>query len=64
MWLYCIVMFWFVLSLKSLIATFSQSCVSLALVALNRGCGTPLLVLRLFRFMLAKESKQGLVFLP
>ena len=49
-------MFWFVLSVKSLIAAFSQSPVSLALVASNRGCGTPLLVARVLLFMLGKDS--------
>ena len=36
MWLDRIMMFWFVLSLKSLFAAISQSSVSLALVAPNR----------------------------
>ena len=44
LWLDRIMMFRFVLSLKSLIAPISQSSVSLALVAPNRGCRTPLLV--------------------
>ena len=48
--------FWFVLSLKSLIAAISQSSVSLALVAPNRGCGTPRLVPRVSLFRLVKDS--------
>ena len=48
-------MFWFVLSLKSLIAAISQSSVSLALVAPNRGCGTLLLVPRVWLWMLGKD---------
>ena len=49
-------MFWFMLSLKSPIAAISQSSVSLALVAHNRGCGTPHLVPSVWLFMLGKDS--------
>ena len=49
-------MYWFVLSLKSPIAAISQSSVSLALVAQNRGCATPLLVPRIWLFMKGKDS--------
>ena len=37
-------------------AAISHSSVSLALVAPNRGCGTPLLVPRVWLFMLGKDS--------
>ena len=49
-------MFWFVMSLKSLIVAISQSSLSLALVATNKGCGTPLLVPRVWLIMLGKDS--------
>ena len=49
-------MFWFVLSLNSLIAAISYSSVSLALVAPNRGRGTPHLVHRVWLFMLGNDS--------
>ena len=49
-------MFWFVLSLKSLIAAISQSFAALALVAPNRGCGTPHLVPRGWLILLGKDS--------
>ena len=55
LWLDQIIMFWFVLSLKSLIAAISQSSVSLALVAPNRGCRT-LLVPTVWLCMLRKDS--------
>ena len=51
-----VMVFWFVLGLKSLIAAVSQSSVSLALVASNRGWGTPHLVPRVSLFMLGKYS--------
>ena len=51
LWLDPIIMFWFVLSLKSLIAAISQSPVSLALVAPNRGWGTPHLVPRVWLYV-------------
>ena len=54
LWLDLIMMFWFVLSLMSLIAAISQSSVSLALVAHNRR--TPLLVPSVWLFMLGKDS--------
>ena len=44
LWLDQIMMIWFVLSLKYLIAAISQSCISVALVSPNRGCRTPILV--------------------
>ena len=56
LWLDQIMMFWFVLSLKSLIAAISQSSVSLALVAPNRGCGTLFPVRRVWLIMLGKDS--------
>ena len=46
LWRDQIMMFWFVLSLQSLIAAISQSCISVALVSPNRGCRAPLLVSR------------------
>ena len=49
-------MFWFVPSLKSLIAAISQSSVSLALVAPNTDCRTLLLVHRVWLCMLGKDS--------
>ena len=49
-------MFWFVLILNSLIAAISQSFVSLVLVATSRGCGTPLLVPRVWLCMIGKDS--------
>ena len=49
-------MFWFVLSLKSLIVAISQHFVSLALVAPNRGRGTLHMVPRVWLFMLGKDS--------
>ena len=48
--------FWLVLSPKSLIAVISQRSESLAVVAPNRGCGTLLLVPRVWPFMLGKDS--------
>ena len=43
-------------SLKSLIAVISQISVSLALVATNRGRGTPHMVPTVWLFMLGKDS--------
>ena len=56
LWLDLIMMFWFVFSLKSMIAAISQSSVSLALVAPNRGCRIPLLVSRILFFILVEDS--------
>ena len=47
---------WFLLSLKSLIATISQSYVSLDLVVHSRGFRTPLLVPQKWHFLLGKDS--------
>ena len=51
-----IMLFWYVLILKSLFAAISQSYVSLVLAAPNRSGETPLLVPRLWLFMLRKDS--------
>ena len=61
LWLDRIMMFWFVLSLKSKFKVFglsrvSQSSISLALVASKKGCGTVVLGPRVWLFMLGKES--------
>ena len=65
MWLHGI-MFWFVLSLKSLIAAaISQSSVALALVVPNRGRGTPHLVPRVcLRMIPLLPAEEVGVFLP
>ena len=68
LWLDRIMMLWFVLSLKSLIAAISQSSVSLTLVALNRGCRTILLVPRVWLWCYGRipflPAEQVWVFLP
>ena len=56
LWMDRIMIFWFVLSLKSLIAAISQSSVPLALVEPNRGCGILLLVPRVWLCMLGMDS--------
>ena len=56
LWFDLIMIFYFVLSLKYIIDTITQSSISLALVAPNRGRGTLVLVLRAWLCMLGKDS--------
>ena len=55
LWLDRIMMFWFVLNLKSCIAAISQSSISLAFVAPNNGNETLLLVPRVWHCILRKD---------
>ena len=56
LWVDRIMIFWFVLSLTSLITDISKSSVSLPLVAPKRCRGTPHLVPRIWLFILGKDS--------